>query len=183
MIEVLLLSFGLAADAFAVAVAAGVAARSAPPPTFRLAFAFGFAQGVMPLIGYGLSVVAGDWFTRIDHWIAFALLGFLGVKMVRAGLDGSEAESSFETRSLAGLIIAALATSVDAAAAGLTLPLLVAPIWVSCLSIAVVTALMSGVGAGFGGRLGLSFGTKAEVAGGIVLILIGCRILFTHLMG
>lgn len=183
MIDVLLLSFGLAADAFAVAIAAGVAARSAPPPVLKLAMAFGVAQGIMPLLGYGLSVIAGDWFTRFDHWIAFGLLGFLGVQMVRAGLDGSEEEAAFETRSMAGLMVAALATSIDAAAAGLTLPALAAPIWLSCLSIAAITALLSGAGAAFGARLGLSFGTKAEVAGGLVLILIGCRSLFIHLTG
>ena len=181
MIDLLLLSFGLAADAFAVAIAAGVAARNARPPILRLALAFGLAQGVMPLFGYGLSVIAGDWFTQVGHWIAFGLLGFLGVQMVRAGLDGSEEEASFETRNLVGLIVAAFATSVDAGAAGLSLPALAAPIWLSCLSIAGVTAILSGAGAAFGGRLGLSFGTKAEIAGGLVLILIGCRILFTHL--
>jgi manganese efflux pump family protein len=181
VIAVLLLALGLAADAFAVAVAAGVAASDDPPPSLRIAVAFGVAQGLMPLIGYGLASVTGEWFGAIDHWIAFGLLAFLGVRMIRAGYDGQGEEASFDTESLAGLTVAALATSVDAAAAGLTLPLLAAPIWLSCLAIGGTTAVLSGAGATFGCRLGLKFGTRAEIAGGIVLIAIGVRILMSHL--
>lgn len=183
MIELLLLALGLSADAFAVAIAAGVAARGAQPPVLRIGLAFGIAQGAMPLLGYAASLIAGSWFTMMDHWVAFVLLGFLGVQMVRAGLDGDEAEASFETKTFIGLLVAALATSIDAAAAGLTLPLLKTSIWTSCGTIAGVTALTSGAGAAFGSRLGLRFGTRAEVIGGLVLIGIGVRILSTHLMG
>jgi putative Mn2+ efflux pump MntP len=182
MIELLLLSVGLSADAFAVAIAAGVAARGGRPPVLRIAVAFGLAQGLMPLLGYAASLIAGSWFTMVDHWIAFGLLGFLGVQMVRAGLDGDEAEAAFETKSFLGLVVAAIATSIDAAAAGLTLPLLATPIWTSCAVIAVVTAVTSGAGAALGGRLGMRFGTRAEVAGGLVLIGIGVRILLGHLL-
>lgn len=183
MIELLLLALGLSADAFAVAIAAGVAARGAKPPVIRIALAFGIAQGTMPLLGYAASLIAGSWFTMVDHWVAFGLLGFLGVQMVRAGLDGDEAEASFETKTFIGLLVAALATSIDAAAAGLTLPLLKTTIWTSCATIAAVTALTSGAGAAFGGRLGMTFGTRAEVVGGLVLIGIGVRILVSHLLG
>lgn len=181
MIEVLLLALGLSADAFAVAVAAGVAARGERPPVLRIAAAFGLAQGAMPLLGYAASLIAGSWFTAVDHWIAFCLLGFLGVQMVRAGLDGAASEAAFDTRNFFGLLVAAIATSIDAAAAGLTLPLLSTPIWTSCAVIAAVTALTSGAGAAFGGRLGTTFGTRAEVAGGLVLIGVGVRILLVHL--
>ena len=183
MIELLLLSIGLSADAFAVAIAAGVAARGGRPPILRIAAAFGLAQGLMPLLGYVASRISGSWFTMLDHWVAFGLLGFLGVQMIRAGLNGDEAEAAFETKSFLGLLIAAIATSIDAAAAGLTLPLLSTPIWMSCATIAVVTAVTSGAGAAFGGRLGMTFGTRAEVAGGLVLIGIGVRILLGHLAG
>lgn len=183
MIELLLLSLGLSADAFAVAIAAGVAARGAQPPVLRIALAFGIAQGAMPLLGYVASLIAGSWFTMVDHWVAFGLLGFLGIQMVRAGLDGDEEETSFETKTFVGLLVAALATSIDAAAAGLTLPLLKTSIWTSCATIAGVTALTSAAGAAFGGRLGMAFGTRAEVVGGLVLMGIGVRILVTHLFG
>lgn len=183
MIELLLLALGLSADAFAVAIAAGVATRGGHPPIVRIALAFGIAQGAMPLLGYGANLIAGSWFTMVDHWVAFGLLTFLGVQMVRAGLDGDEEETSFETRSFLGLLVAAIATSIDAAAAGLTLPLLATPIWTSCATIAAVTALTSGAGAAFGGRLGMTFGTRAEVAGGLVLIGIGVRILLAHVFG
>ncbi len=183
MIELFLLALGLSADAFAVAIAAGVAARSERPPVLRIAAAFGIAQGAMPLLGYAASLIAGSWFTLVDHWVAFGMLGFLGVQMVRAGLNGDEAESAFETRSFFGLLVAAIATSIDAAAAGLTLPLLTTPIWTSCAVIAAVTAVTSGAGAAFGGRLGTAFGTRAEVIGGLVLIGIGVRILMVHLLG
>jgi manganese efflux pump family protein len=183
VIAVLLLALGLAADAFAVAIAAGVAARDDGAPALRIALAFGVAQGLMPLIGYGLTLATGEWFGAIDHWIAFCLLSFLGTRMIRAGWDDQSEEASFDTGSLAGLTIAALATSVDAAAAGLTLPLLAAPIWLSCLAIGGTTALLSGAGAAFGCRLGLKFGARAEIAGGLVLIAIGARILTSHLWG
>jgi manganese efflux pump family protein len=183
MMELILLAFGLSADAFAVAIAAGVAARAARPPILRLGLAFGLAQGAMPLIGYLTSQIAGDWFTAVDHWVAFLLLGFLGGRMVKSGLDGSDDEAVFETRSFIGLLVAALATSIDAAAAGLTLPLLSTPVLLSCLVIAAVTAIVSGAGAAFGRRLGLAFGARAEIAGGMVLIFIGGRILVAHLWG
>jgi manganese efflux pump family protein len=183
VIAVLLLAFGLAADAFAVAVAAGVTARDNPPPAMRIALAFGVSQGLMPLIGYGLALATGEWFRTVDHWIAFGLLAFLGTRMIRAGWDGQGEESSFDTGSFTGLGVAALATSVDAAAAGLTLPLLVAPIWISCLVIGSTTAMLSGAGATFGRRLGLKFGARAEIAGGLVLMAIGARILSSHLPG
>ncbi len=183
MIELLLLALGLSADAFAVAIAAGVAARGERPPVLRIAAAFGIAQGAMPLLGYAVSLIAGSWFTLVDHWVAFGLLGFLGAQMVRAGLDGDEAETAFQTRSFIGLLVAAIATSIDAAAAGLTLPLLATPSWMSCTVIAVVTAVTSGAGAAFGGRLGMRFGSRAEVIGGLVLIGIGVRILLVHLAG
>ena len=83
MIELLLLALGLSADAFAVAIAAGVAARGERPPVVRIAAAFGIAQGAMPLLGYAASLIAGSWFTLVDHWVAFGLLGFLGAQMVR----------------------------------------------------------------------------------------------------
>jgi manganese efflux pump family protein len=181
VIELLLLAIGLAADAFAVSIASGVAARGERPPAFRIAFAFGLAQGLMPLLGVLLARVAGIWFTNVDHWLAFGLLSFLGVRMIKAGVDGADAEASFNTGTFVGLLIAAAATSVDAAAAGITLPLLVTPIWMSCLVIGGITALLSYTGAAVGGHLGLKFGTRAEIVGGLVLIGIGVRILISHL--
>lgn len=183
MIELLLLSLALASDAFAVAIASGVASRGTRPPILRIALAFGLAQGVMPFGGWLVTRAGGDWFTAIDHWVAFGLLAFLGTRMIKAGLDGPDTEASFDTTTFRGLLLAALATSIDAAAAGLTLPLLAVPIWQSCVTIGAVTALMAGGGAAIGGRLGLHFGTRAEIAGGIVLILIGVRLLASHLGG
>jgi manganese efflux pump family protein len=183
MIELFLLAVGLASDAFAVSIASGVTARGVSPPVLRIAFAFGLAQALMPLFGVLLTRIAGSWFTVVDHWIAFGLLLFLGGRMIKAGVDGPEAEAAFDTSTIAGLFIAALATSVDAAAAGITLPLLSAPIWVSCVVIGAVTALFSGIGVAVGGQLGLKFGTRAEIIGGVVLIGIGLRILISHLSG
>lgn len=181
MIALILLALGLSADAFAVAVAAGVAARDGAAPALRLGVAFGIAQGVMPLLGWLAASVAGSWFTSVDHWIAFGLLAVLGGRMIKAGLDGGNAEASFETRSLSGLLIASLATSTDAAAAGLTLPALNVPVLLSCAIIGVTTAIVSTAGAQFGQMLGVRFGARAEIAGGAILIGIGAQILFAHL--
>lgn len=183
MIELLLLAFGLAADAFAVSIASGVAAREGKPPVARIALAFGLAQGVMPLLGALLAHIGGNWFTSVDHWLALGLLGFLGIRMVKAGLDGPEGEAAFETRTFSGLLTAAAATSIDAAAAGLTLPLFATPVWMSCLVIGLVTAIVSAIGAAAGGRIGMKLGTRAEIIGGLVLIGIGLRIFVSHMGG
>lgn len=142
--------------------------------------AFGLAQGVMPAFGWALGVALAGVIEAVDHWIAFILLGFLGLKMMYEGLQPGTGEASCALDGRA-LFIAAVATSIDAAAAGVTLPTLGLPVILSCVTIAIVTGVFCVFGVLSGARLGQRFGKRAEIAGGLVLIAIGTNTLGTHL--
>ncbi|WP_343344616.1 manganese efflux pump MntP family protein [Sphingomicrobium sp. XHP0239] len=180
MIAVVLLALALAMDAFAASIARG-AGGIARRDGFMLALAFGLFQGLMPLIG----LLLGDAFSGIieafDHWIAFVLLGAIGVQMIREGLEPAETEGTGRRLTLAAILTLALATSIDAAVAGLTLRFFELPVSVSLVVIGVTTFLLALVGVTLGGRLGMRVGKRAEVAGGAVLILLGVKILVEHL--
>jgi putative Mn2+ efflux pump MntP len=183
-IEILLIAVGLAMDAFAVSLAAGalkeVRGRRA---TFRLSFHFGLFQFIMPVIGwYAGSTIVG-YIAAFDHWIAFGLLGYVGGRMILSGLG--KKEESFRGDPSRGymLITLSVATSIDALAVGLSLAMIQVSIWYPSVVIGVVAGILSIVGVGMGRRLGIAFGKRMEVAGGIILILIGLRILYTHLTG
>ncbi|MEQ9661656.1 MAG: manganese efflux pump MntP family protein [Parasphingopyxis sp.] len=178
MIAVLILALALAMDAFAVSLAQGAAGRVRVPQALTLALAFGVAQGVMPLIGWALGTAFSGWFEAVDHWIAFGLLTILGLNMLRASREDTEADPS-----LTGwhLFAAAIATSIDAAVAGITLPLLSVPPLVACLTIGSVTAVLCFVGALGGGHAGKRLEGRAEMLGGLVLIGLGVKILVQHL--
>ncbi|MCA1749101.1 MAG: manganese efflux pump MntP family protein [Parasphingopyxis sp.] len=178
MIALLILALALAMDAFAVSLAQGAAGRMRLGQAAAMALIFGAAQGLMPLLGWALGAAFGSWFERIDHWIAFAILSLLGLNMIR--------QSRHDMRpapALAGwpLFAAAIATSIDAAAAGVTLPLLGLPIATACATIGAVTAVLCFAGALGGGRIGRGLGGRAELIGGIVLIGLGVKILVEHL--
>lgn len=141
--------------------------------------AFGLAQGIMPLFGWALGVGAAVWIAALDHWIALGLLGFLGIRMIREALASDEDAGPSDLSGKA-LFVAAVATSIDAAVAGVTLPTLGAPIAWACVTIGVVTAILSFVGAWFGAALGSRFGKWAEIGGGLALIGLGVKIFVEH---
>ena len=176
ILAILLLALALAMDAFAVAATQGASFRPSPGDSARIALLFGLFQGVMPLIGWALGAAALDLIAPIDHWIAFVLLGFLGVRMIRGDDDDI-------ARPLAGwpLFVAAIATSVDALAAGITFPALGLPPIETAIVIALVTAIMSWIGVAVGAHAGDRFGRPAEIVGGLVLIALGVHILAEHL--
>jgi manganese efflux pump family protein len=181
MTLLLLLALALAMDAFAVAIAHGANVRTGAGAAVRIGAAFGLAQGVMPLGGWLAGLAFAGLIQTVDHWIAFALLAVLGIKMIREGL--SDAEDAARTVPLAGraLFVAAVATSIDAAAAGLTLGEFAVPVGIACGMIGAVTALLCWAGTLAGAAVGARFGKHAEIAGGIVLIAIGAKILVEHL--
>jgi putative Mn2+ efflux pump MntP len=183
MIALLLLALALAMDALVVSIARGAAGPHRLRPALDTGLAFGVAQGVMPLIGWALGALFAGVIEAVDHWVAFGLLGFLGVRMILAAL--SEEDETLGAGQGAGywhvLAAAAVATSIDAAAAGLTLDLLGVPVWLACLIIAAVTAALCVPGYWFAARIGLRFGKLAEMVGGVVLIGLGCKILVEHL--
>ena len=180
MLALLVLSVGLAMDAFAVSLVRGAIGERRLVRAAELGLVFGLAQGLMPLIGWGLGQVFAGPFQSIDHWIAFALLSFLGGRMlVEAAKPGAPLPGGHSR--LLGLLTAAFATSIDAAAAGLTLTLLDVRIPVACLTIGVTTAVLCTAGYLIGSQVSGRAGKWAEALGGVVLIGLGAKILVEHL--
>jgi putative Mn2+ efflux pump MntP len=177
MIEALLLALALAMDAFAVALTQGARFRPGARGGLGIALTFGVFQALMPLAGWVIGAVAFEFIEAVDHWIAFGLLTFLGVRMLGGHVGEEEA-----ARALTGkaLLVAGVATSVDALAAGITLPTLsVAPLTAAAL-IGLVTFVLSGAGVMLGRLAGDRWGAWAERAGGVILIALGCKILAEH---
>jgi putative Mn2+ efflux pump MntP len=183
MLALLALSGGLAMDAFAVSLIRGSTGGRGFLRALELGLAFGIAQGVMPLIGWALGASFGETFKAVDHWIAFALLGFLGGRLLLEGLSKAEGKEAPHHGRLLGLLTAAFATSIDAAAAGLTLPMFGAPIPAACLAIGATTAVLCTAGYVLGAHASEKAGKRAEVIGGLVLIAVGLKILVEHLLG
>jgi putative Mn2+ efflux pump MntP len=180
---VLGMSLGLAMDAFAVSIATGLAvAPVTARHTFRIAFHFGLFQFLMPVVGWLLGHELAGRIHAWDHWVAFGLLGYVGAKMLwEAWHVDKEKPAGPKVDPTRGwsLVILAVATSLDALAVGITMGLLEAPIWASAVVIGIVAAALSTAGMLFGSRLGRRWGRWAEVAGGIVLVAIGVKIVLT----
>lgn len=181
---VLLLALALSADAFAVGIGKGVALRTPRlADALRIGFVFGAFQGLMPVVGWALGSAAADYVAAWDHWIAFVLLGSLGVRMILEGLqDKPETESGAPLRHGWGvLLVAGVATSIDALVAGVTLAFADVNIASTALIIGVTTAVVVTAGVLLGRVVGTIAGKRAEVIGGLVLIAIGASILVQHL--
>jgi putative Mn2+ efflux pump MntP len=180
---VLALALGVAMDATAVAAARGLAAPHVRARHVLLVgLLFGGAQALMPLLGYLIGDRLGDLFARWDHWVAFALLTGIGGKMLweaRGGREDEETEGDpFDLRLL---LVLAVATSIDAFAVGITLPLLGAPLLLSLATIGITTAVLSGAAVVLGRRFGTKLGRRLDVLGGLVLVGLGVKILVQHL--
>ena len=179
-LEVALLAVALAVDAFGVGAAVGVRHRSARQ-RFRLSYHFGLFQALMPLAGVAAGAALEKIVRDFDHWIAFGLLAFVGVRMIRGALrDEDRTEARDLTRGWS-LIVLSAAVSIDALAVGVTFGLTGVDFWVPILVIGVVAAAATLAGMLLAGRFGRSLGKRAEFAAGLVLIGIGAKILFEHL--
>lgn len=179
--SVSVLAVGLAMDATAAAAARGAApSERRVAGAVRIGLLFGGFQAAMPLGGWLIGDRFGSLVAAWDHWIAFALLTAIGIKMAVDGLRGGEREEA-EGDSWRLLLLLALATSIDAFAAGLTLPLLGAPVAASLAIIFAVTAAMSSAAFLLGSRLARGVGRSIEVVGAVLLIGLGLRILTSHL--
>jgi putative Mn2+ efflux pump MntP len=176
------IAIGLSMDAFAVSLAAGLTlGKVTPRHTFRLTFHLGLLQFLMPILGWLAGREIASEIREYDHWLAFALLGFVGAKMLYDGWRGESAETrSDPTRGLM-LVTLSLATSIDALAVGLSMALLDVSVWFPAIVIGAVAAGLTAIGISFGQLIGSRVGRWAEVAGGCVLIFIGIRIVITHL--
>jgi putative Mn2+ efflux pump MntP len=182
-LEIVVIAVGLALDACAVSLAAGASGRAkGRRAAFRLSFHFGLFQFVMPVIGWFAGYRLAPLIESVDHWIALALLTFVGVRMIRSGLGGSERLTRDPSRGMM-LVTLSIATSIDALAVGLTLAMLQVEIWYPSVVIGIVTAALSLLGLRLGASLSRRFGRGMEIAGGVLLIVIGLRILVHHLTG
>ena len=183
-LEVLLISLSMSMDAFAVCLGAGTSRKAnGPRPTFRLAFHFGLFQFIMPVLGWLAGTTIERYIFSFDHWVAFGLLAFVGGRMIRSGFDPHREEVCQDPSRGWALVSLSVATSIDALAVGLSLALIHVDIWYPSLIIGGVTATLSFGGVRLGNRLGIAFGKKMEITGGVILLLIGLRIVLGHLWG
>lgn len=182
-LEIIIIAVGLAMDASAVSLAAAAAgfAKDARAK-FRLSFHFGLFQFLMPVLGWLMGIGFVSHFKAFDHWIAFGLLAFVGFRMIREGMETSEnAQKKDPSRGMT-MVMLSVATSIDALAIGLSLAMLEVNIWYPSAMIGVITAGMSLLAIKIGTKLGVMFGKRMEIFGGVILLCIGSRILITHLI-
>ncbi len=181
--ELLLLSIGLGMDAFAVSVCKGISMKKMDwKKACIVGLYFGGFQALMPVIGYFLGTSFQSIITNIDHWVAFVLLGIIGGKMIQEAFqkDNDEEEYSSDV-SVKTMLILSVATSIDALAVGITFAFLNVNLLLAITFIGLITFVLSVVGTKIGNRFGDKYKGKAEFIGGIILILIGFKILFEHL--
>ena len=189
-LTIVLIAVGLSMDAFAVSVCKGISLKNADwKQSVQVGLWFGIFQALMPLAGYFAGSRFLDLISSWDHWIAFALLLFIGLNMVREGLkDAKEkpeccGECGHNDLGFKTMLMAAIATSIDALAVGVSFVAINnLNIWAAVGIIGIVTFAFSVVGVGAGTRIGKKFAAKAEITGGIILICIGLKIVLEHTM-
>ena len=178
--ELYAIAFGLSMDAFAVAITKGLClSRMRYKYALITGLFFGGFQALMPLIGYFLGKQFEDYLTSIDHWIIFALLLLIGINMILE--SRKEEKEKCDTLNIKNMTILSLATSIDALAVGITFAFLHTNIIAGITVIGLTTFVLSFFGVVIGNMFGSRFKSKAEIAGGIILIMIGTKILFEHL--
>lgn len=182
--ELLLLAVGLSMDAFAVSICKGLSMRSATAKAGAICGAwFGGFQALMPLIGFFLGTMFADAIKTVDHWVAFGLLAIIGINMLKEAFSKEcDCEQHDADLSCKTMFIMAIATSIDALAVGISLAMAGdVNIVTAVLLIGVITFALSAVGVKIGNVFGSRFEKKAQAAGGIILILLGLKILLEHL--
>ena len=182
--ELFLLAFGVSMDAFAVSICKGLAVKKAGLREMgTCGIWFGGFQALMPLIGYFLGALFYDAISAFDHWIAFGLLAIIGGNMLKEALSKCDCcEDHNDDLRFKTMFVMAIATSIDALAVGISLAMAGGVnIWAAIAFIGAVTFLMAGVGVKIGNVFGSKFEKKAQVAGGVILILLGTKILLEHL--
>lgn len=182
LVQLLILAVALSMDAFAVSVCKGLSMKRL---NWRhagiIGLYFGGFQAGMPLIGFLLGYQFREAITNIDHWVAFILLAVIGINMIKEAFDKCEEENLDSSVNFKTMVVLAVATSIDALAIGVTLAFLDVSILPAISFIGITTFILSIVGVKIGNVFGTKYKSKAELAGGVILILIGCHILVEHL--
>jgi putative Mn2+ efflux pump MntP len=180
--SLIILSIGLAMDAFSVAIVTGFSlGKVRLGDSLRISSTFGTAHVVMPVLGWFLGSNMVKFIQRWDHWLAFILLAFVGGRMLKEGL-GNESEKikASDLLGFMSLIMFSVAVSIDALAVGLSFSLQKLSIWVPSIYMGLGTLIFTFLGLNLGNKTGRRFGSIAQITGGILLILIGLRVVITH---
>ena len=180
-IEILLISIGLAMDAFAVSVCKGLAMKKMSwKKAIIIGLYFGAFQAIMPTIGFFLGTTFERFITNVDHWVAFILLVGIGINIVKEAFD-KESENRNDNVDVKTMLVLSVATSIDALAIGITFACLKIHIVMPVITIGLITFIISVIGVKIGNRFGDKYEKKAEIMGGVILILLGIKILLEHL--
>ena len=180
-LEILLISIGLAMDAFAVSICKGLSMKTMSwKKALIVGLYFGIFQALMPVLGFFLGTTFESLVTQIDHWIAFALLSFIGINMLREAFGNNE-ENQDDSVDFKTMAILAIATSIDALAVGITFAFLKVNMLLAGLMIGIVTFAICVIGVKIGNKFGDKYERKAETVGGLILIFMGIKILLEHL--
>lgn len=180
--QLIILAVSLSMDAFAIAICKGLAlGKIMVRQAALVGLYFGISQAAMPTIGYFLGISFRDYIESFDHWIAFGLLAFLGVRMIVEALRGDDDEECSCSLGFREMALLAIATSIDALAAGISLSVLGASIAIAATFIGITTFTLSFAGVYVGGIFGEKFKTPAEIAGGAALVCLGIKVLIDHL--
>ena len=181
LLTIFLIAIGLSLDAFAISIAAGAVMKYFNSgDALKMAFFFGAFQLVMPVVGWLSGLTLTNFITGVDHWVAFGLLFLIGCKMIYESFKINKAEKEKQGVNTMALLVLALATSIDALAVGLSISFLKIAIALPAIIIGTVTFMLSFFGVFVGHKFGRLFAGKIEIAGGIVIIGIGLRILFVN---
>ena len=182
IIEIALIGVGLAMDAFAVSICKGLAMRRMNyKKAIIIAAFFGVFQALMPALGYVLGTTFANKIAAIDHWIAFILLALIGANMIKEALSSDDDECQDDSLRLGDLIMLSIATSIDALAVGITFAFFNVSLLLSVSMIGNITFIICVIGVKVGNVFGEKYKSKAELAGGLILIVMGAKILIDHL--
>ena len=182
IIEIALIGVGLAMDAFAVSICKGLAMRRMNyKKAIIIAAFFGVFQALMPALGYVLGTTFANKIAAIDHWIAFILLALIGANMIKEALSSDDDECQDDSLRLGDLIMLSIATSIDALAVGITFAFFNVSLLLSVSMIGIITFIICVIGVKVGNVFGEKYKSKAELAGGLILIVMGAKILIGHL--
>jgi len=182
-ITIIAIAFGLAMDAFAVSITSGITIKNLKiNNALKIALFFGLFQAIMPVIGWLAGLSLKDFISEIDHWIAFGLLSFIGCKMIYESITVQSNEKQIDPLNVYVLLMLSVATSIDALAVGVSFAFLKVSIVTPVIIIGTLTFLLSYLGVYIGDRIGHFFENKIEIAGGLLLIGIGLKILIESLV-